>query len=72
MRNHAGGEITIRIAGEANIHVPMHPVIGSAIFARGGRFIGGGARAMALVALLRQGRQGKGSEGKAKGDSLHG
>jgi hypothetical protein len=63
MRDHAGGEIPIRIATEADIHIAMHPVIGSAEFACGGRFIRAGARAMALMALLRQGRQGKGSEG---------
>jgi hypothetical protein len=63
MRDHAGGEIPIRIAGEADIHIAVHLVIGRAEFARGGRFIRAGARAMALMALLRQGRQGKGSEG---------
>jgi hypothetical protein len=62
MRDHAGGEIPIRIAGEADIHVTVHTVIGSAEFACGGRFIGTGARAMPLVALLRYGRQGKGGE----------
>ena len=34
MRDHAGGEIPIRIAGEADIHVTVHLVIGSAEFAR--------------------------------------
>jgi hypothetical protein len=63
MRDHAGGEIPVRIAGEADIHVAMHPVIGSAEFACGCGFIRAGARAMALVALLREGRQGKGGEG---------
>jgi hypothetical protein len=40
----------------------MHTVIGSAEFACGGRFIRAGARAVPLMALLRQGRQGKDSE----------
>jgi hypothetical protein len=71
MRDHAGGKIPIRIAREADIHVAMHLVIGSAEFACGGGFIRAGARTVALVALLRQGRQGKGSEGEAKGDALH-
>ena len=62
MRDHAGGEIPIRIPGEADIHVAVHTVIGSAEFARRGGFMRAGARAVPLVALLRQGRQGKGGE----------
>ena len=62
MRDHAGGEISIRIATEADIHIAMHLVIGSSEFARRGRFIRAGTRAVALMALLRQGREGKGSE----------
>jgi hypothetical protein len=49
----------------------VHTVIGCAEFACGGGFIGAGARAVPLVTLLRQGRQGKGGDGKAKGDALH-
>ena len=55
MRDHAGGEITVRIAGEADIHVAVHLVIGRAEFARRGRLIRARARAMALVAPARAG-----------------